>query len=211
MIKMTRPRRGDSVLDIGCGSGRSLIPFLGKNISLTGIDPSPYMLDIARKNLKNSADLHRGFAEDLPFDDNSFNHTYMITSLEFTKNPIRALEEACRVTKDQLFLGLLNKYSVTSLKRIAKGVFTETVYNRARFFGILEIKQIVNNMLGDVPVSWKTLSYTPGRGQEDISVSERFPFLYKYPFGAFLMVAILMVPKFRARPLSLKYASAFTP
>ena len=34
----------------------------------------PYMLDLAAKYLCNRVDLHRGVAEDMPFDDNSFNH-----------------------------------------------------------------------------------------------------------------------------------------
>ena len=51
------------------------IPGLADNLSavalqVTAIDPSPYMLDIAFRHFGNRMEFYRGFAEDLPFDDN---------------------------------------------------------------------------------------------------------------------------------------------
>ena len=61
MLHMLKPMRGESLLDIGCGAGASLLPFLETGLDLTGIDPSPYMLDFACKNLNNHAEIHRIF------------------------------------------------------------------------------------------------------------------------------------------------------
>ena len=41
MIDMLKPIRGESLLDIGCGTGASIEPFYEKGLQVTGIDPSP--------------------------------------------------------------------------------------------------------------------------------------------------------------------------
>ena len=53
MMELLQPMRGESILDIGCGTGTSFAPFLEHGLIVTGIDPSPYMLDIALKKNKN--------------------------------------------------------------------------------------------------------------------------------------------------------------
>ena len=87
MRTLLQPMRGESVLDIGCGTGACLFAFLEMGLQVTGLDPSTYMLDIASQSVANRADLYRGYAEDLPFDDNSFNYACLFTTLEFVDDP----------------------------------------------------------------------------------------------------------------------------
>jgi len=87
LLDLLKPIPGKTVLDIGCGMGASLKPLIEAGLRPTGIDPSAYMLDMAAKNLGTRVDLHRGVAEDLPFDDNSFNYASLISTLEFVENP----------------------------------------------------------------------------------------------------------------------------
>ena len=91
MRDLLQPMRGESVLDIGCGSGACLTAFLDMGLNVTGLDPSTYMLDMSLNNIGNRAELYRGFAEDLPFDDNSFNYSCLFTTLEFVDNPVKSL------------------------------------------------------------------------------------------------------------------------
>ena len=210
MLDLLKPARGETLLEIGCGTGAGLLTFLDNGIQATGLDPSPYMLDIASKNAGNRADLHRGFAEDLPFEDNSFNYACLITTLEFVEDPKRALEEACRVAKDRIFIGVLNRYAIKGVQRRVKGVFTKTIYNRAHFFSIWELKQIIRLLLGDVPISWRTVcqfSARPGRITKRI---EQSSLLQKCPFGAFVGMVVTLVPRFKARPLALSYKAKQT-
>lgn len=47
-------RNPQSVLDIGCGTGDVLVQLRSREIELYGIDPSPYMLELAKKKLRDS-------------------------------------------------------------------------------------------------------------------------------------------------------------
>jgi ubiquinone/menaquinone biosynthesis C-methylase UbiE len=205
MLDMLKPVRGDSIIDIGCGIGANLLSFVEMGLQATGLDSSPYMLDIAAKNLGNRVDLHRGFAEDLPFDDNSFNYACLITTLEFVEDPQKALEEACRITKDKIFIGVLNRYSIKGIQRRIKGMFVKTVYNRGKFFSVWELKQIVRTVLGDVPISWRTTCQLPVIHGNIASRIEQLSLLQRCPFGAFAGMVVTLAPRFKTRPLPLRY------
>jgi SAM-dependent methyltransferase len=205
MIEMLKPARRETVLDIGCGNGESLIPFLETGLSATGIDPSQDMLDSASGRLGNRVELHRGFAEDLPFDDNSFNYAAFFTSLEFVDNPEKAVQEACRVAKDKIFIGFLNSFSINFINVRAKGVFFESVYRHARFFNVWELKRIIRNILGDVPVSWSTVNRFSYPAQIIAEKLDKINIANKYPFGSFAGIVVTLVPRFRTTALPITY------
>jgi len=210
MLDMLKPMYGETLLDIGCGVGANFKHLLNMGLKVTGIDPSPYMLDIALKNAGNRAELYRGFAEDLPFDDNSFNHACFLTTLEFVEDPQKAIEEAFRVAKDRVFLGVLNRYAIKGIQRRVKGVFTKSIYNHAKFFGIWELKQMIRNLLGDVPISWRTVCQLPTASGKIVHKIEMSSLVQKCPFGAFIGILVSIVPRFRTRPLAIKYQAEQT-
>jgi SAM-dependent methyltransferase len=205
MMGMLDPAQGESVLDIGCGTGASSIPLLERGLDVTGIDPSPYMLDIMSETLGNRVSLYRGYAEDLPFDDNSFNHACLFTALEFVHDPKKALEEAFRVAKDRVFIGVLNRYALTGIGRRVKGIFTPTIYNRATFFSVWEIKSMARNLLGPVPVRWRTVCQFPGPWGSWMQQIEGSGLVQRFPFGTFAGMVVTLVPRFRTRPLAIRY------
>jgi SAM-dependent methyltransferase len=203
MMDMLQPMRGETLLDIGCGTGASLRPFLKKGLQVTGIDPSPYMLDIAENNLGNRVDFYRGFAEDLPFDDNSFNYACLVTTLEFVDDRQKALEEACRVAKNKLFIGVLNRYALKGIQRRVKGIFTKTIYNHAYFFSVWELKDNVRSILGDPPISWRTVCHLPSASSGIALRIEQSNIAQRCPFGAFAGMVVTLVPRFRTKPLTI--------
>ena len=203
MLDMLKPMDGNSLLDIGCGTGASLLPFLDRGLRITGIDPSPYMLDIAIKKVGHRADLHRGFAEDLPFDDNSFNYACFITTLEFVEDPMKAIEEACRVTKDRIFIGVLNRHALKGIQLRLKGMFIKSIYNHAQFFSVWELKKIIRAILGDVPISWRTVCQFLSASGKISSRIEHSNLVQRCPFGAFVGIVFAPVPRYITRPLSI--------
>lgn len=205
MRELLQPMRGETVLDIGCGTGACLVAFLEMGLQVTGLDPSTYMLDIALEKIGKRADLYRGYAEDLPFDDNSFSYASLFTALEFVEDHRKALEEAIRVAKDRVFIGVLNRYAIKGIQRRVKGIFTPTIFNHAKFFSVWELKQIIRDLIGNTPVSWRTVCQLPSNSGNFVNSLEQSKIIQRCPFGAFAGIVVTLVPRFRTRPLTMRY------
>jgi len=96
-----RVTRGQRVLDVACGTGilaREVLKLAGDSGRVTGIDPSPGMLAVARQ-LAPSAQWHQGVAEDLPFENASFDVVVSQFGLMFFSDRLQALNEMLRVLK----------------------------------------------------------------------------------------------------------------
>ncbi len=212
LLDLLKPRPCDSILDIGCGTGE-LLSYLTaqKGLQLSGADPSPYMLDFAKQKLGNRVDLHRAHAEDLPFDDNAFNHVCMMTSLEFTEDPLTSLEEAARVAKDRLFIGIVNRYAFGGLQKGASAVLERSVCDKAHYFTVWELKDMVRAILGNVPVTWKAVNLMTPETGGFFSLFEHNALIRKFPFGAYMGMVVTLVPTYRVRPLPLKFEKKGAP
>lgn len=101
---------GQTLLDVGCGTGWFARRFAADGLRVTGIDPDPAMLDFART--RGGADYVRGDARALPFADGSFDHVVSVAALCFIREDRRALEEIVRVCRGRFAIGLLNRYSL---------------------------------------------------------------------------------------------------
>jgi SAM-dependent methyltransferase len=208
MVNLLKPCEGESILNIGCGTGYSTLPLLQLGLNVTGIDPSPYMLDIAHATLGSRVDLYRGFAEDLPFDDNSFNHAFFFISLEFVDDPVKSLEEACRVAKDKVFIGFINRFALKGIQLRLQGLFNISIYNQARFFSIWKLKRIGRQVAGPIPISWRTVCQLPNASGRVMRSIERSDIVQHCPFGTFGGIVMTLVPQLRTRPLALRYEAA---
>jgi SAM-dependent methyltransferase len=89
---------GTRVLDVGCGSGLTLVLAAQRGAVPSGLDISPGLLGIARDRLPG-ADLREGDMECLPFGDASFDAVLGVNAFQFAGDPLRALREAARVTR----------------------------------------------------------------------------------------------------------------
>ena len=204
MIDMLKPMRGQSILDIGCGTGARLMPLLQLGLDVTAVDPSKHMIQAAAQKTGSRVELRQAAAEDLPFEDNAFNFSCLVTTLEFVENPRQALAEACRVTKDRIFVGIVNRYSIQSVAYRLSGVFTGSPYRHARFYSIWEIKRMFRDILGDVPISWKTQCGIPRGCGWMLRNLETFEPAKSSPFGGFAGMVVSLIPRYRVRPLDIR-------
>ena len=98
----TRLEPGTRLVEIGTGAG-AVLAVLGQEfpgLVLTGVDIEPKQLDFARGHLQRSgvdANLVQADALALPFEDESFDHVWMMWFLEHVPDPVSALREARRV------------------------------------------------------------------------------------------------------------------
>ena len=203
--------RGKTVLEVGCGVGAGLIPFIEKGLLVTGIDPSPYMLDIAHRLLEDRADLHRGSGEDLPFEDNSFNYVCLNSTLEFVDDYETVIEEACRVAKNKVYIGMMNRFALKGYRHRCNEVLSENIRAQLQYFSIGEIKCILRRLLGDVPIDSRAIFHFPVSLMRLFYRLEQSGFLQKCPFGAYAGIVAVLVPRFKTRPLALEYRPERSP
>jgi len=84
---------GDSVLEVGCGTGvlaREVVKQVGPDGGVTGVDLSESMLGVAR-DICPDVDFRQGNAMDLPFDDESFDIAIASFMLMFVPDPVLAV------------------------------------------------------------------------------------------------------------------------
>jgi ubiquinone/menaquinone biosynthesis C-methylase UbiE len=90
------------VLEIGAGTGHSFECY-EKARAVVATEPDPFMLAQARKRLEElglaNVELCRHAAEDLPYEDGSFDHVVSVLVLCTVKDARSALLEARRVLK----------------------------------------------------------------------------------------------------------------
>jgi ubiquinone/menaquinone biosynthesis C-methylase UbiE len=92
-------RRGQRVLDVGCGPGAltaELVRRLGED-AVSAVDPSESFVAAARDRFPG-VDVQHASAEHLPFDDSTFDATLAQLVVHFMADPVGGLAEMKRVT-----------------------------------------------------------------------------------------------------------------
>lgn len=90
---------GQRVLDVACGTGvlsREAAARTGPQGAVTGLDPGPGMLEVARRAAP-AVEWRQGVAESLPFPDNSFDVVVSQFGLMFFSDRREAIHQALRV------------------------------------------------------------------------------------------------------------------
>ncbi|MCK4444705.1 MAG: class I SAM-dependent methyltransferase [Thermoplasmata archaeon] len=131
-IKAQLPESGKGI-EIGVGSGRFAAPLaIG-----VGVEPSSKMREIARRRGIEVVD---GVAEDLPFEDSSFDYALMITTLCFLDDVEAALKEAHRITKPGgvIIIGFIDKNSPLG-KLYQRHKDDNVFYRVATFYSVDEV------------------------------------------------------------------------
>ena len=192
LLKLGGLTVGHRILEVGCGTGVHLDGFLREELNVAGVDISPHMLRVARQRLGDRARLCLGDAENLPFKEDSFDCVVLITTLEFVSHPDKAVREALRVSKGKVLMGVLNKYSFLGIKRRFKGMFRPSIYNRARFYSIWELRKVVCKVVSEVIINWTSVLVLPMSWQQYCPGLERWLSFRKNPFGAFLGMKVLI-------------------
>jgi ubiquinone/menaquinone biosynthesis C-methylase UbiE len=92
LVRAAGIRPGHQVLDVGCGTGyltRRAARAVGETGAVTGIDPSPQMLGLARRLAPECTFTVAG-AERLPFDDGSFDRVVSCLAVHHIPAHLRA-------------------------------------------------------------------------------------------------------------------------
>lgn len=146
MQQVLKAEPGQALLDAGCGTGHFSRRLAGLGLRVTGIDPDAEAIEFAAQQ-SVSIEYLTGSATSLPFPDASFDHVAAITSLCFIDNPVLAVEEMWRVSRETVCIGLLNRRSLLYAQKHDRGG-----YRNARW-----------DMVGDVRLWLNQLRPQPAR------------------------------------------------
>jgi SAM-dependent methyltransferase len=98
-VELAGVRRGDRVLDVGCGPGvltAPLVALCGAS-SVAAVDPSATFVAAAHERFPD-LDVREASAEALPYDDGSFDSALAQLVVQFMSDPVAGLREMGRVT-----------------------------------------------------------------------------------------------------------------
>ncbi len=165
-----------TVLDVGCGTGHWTRWLSDAGLAVYGTDLSWAMLREAQR--MGTRRCLQGDAHALPFPDKTFDLAMMVTTLEFVANPLRALEEAIRVARKGVILGVLNRLSLLAVRR---RFFGESLWTTARFFSIRELERLARRAGGQRvrATAWRTTLW-PIKAVPDLPL----------PWGGFIGMAV---------------------
>jgi len=93
---------GDRVLDVACGNGNAALAAARRYAVVTGVDYVPALLERARARAAADGlelELRAADAEDLPFDDGTFDAVLSTFGVMFTPDQPRAAAELARVCR----------------------------------------------------------------------------------------------------------------
>jgi len=98
VVQQAGIEEGQEVLDLGTGSGNAAAIAAQLGAKITAVDPSPRLLEVAR-NRVGEGDFQVATAEDLPFEDQSFDRILSLFAVIFSEAPQKAAQEITRTLK----------------------------------------------------------------------------------------------------------------
>jgi ubiquinone/menaquinone biosynthesis C-methylase UbiE len=104
VIQALNPRKGEHILEVGCGGGYyayEVAQCVGPSGRLCAIDISDDQLNVARERCADLdwVEIEKASALDLPYEDASFDAVYSVQVLEYVASVDDALREIARVLK----------------------------------------------------------------------------------------------------------------
>lgn len=154
------PIAGQTILDVGTGTGRGAIALASRGAHVTGVDASAEMLAVARRRAKESnvdVAFAQGDAHALDYPDRSFDAVICLRVLMHTPDWRASLGEVCRVARHRVLFDYPALMSAAALQsalrhvRNAAGGTTEAyrVFSdrsvrsvlRANGFGIVQLNR----------------------------------------------------------------------
>ncbi|MFC1804512.1 class I SAM-dependent methyltransferase [Candidatus Omnitrophota bacterium] len=121
VLNMLKAKRGQTILDVGCGTGSFCLAAFKNGLEITGLDFSSVALKKAR-SLNQKLKLILSDVHSLPFEDGFFDHAVCLGSLEHFSDKKKALREISRILKPsgKAFILLPNSYFIGHIYLVMK-------------------------------------------------------------------------------------------
>lgn len=197
LINSMRFKRGERVLEIGCGTGRYIQYLTELELEVVGVEPVEEMAKRAiQKSTIKKEQVIIGSYEKIPVGDNSFENVVFVHSFAFIVDKVQAVKEAYRIASKKIGIGFLNKHSLTTIFKVKE---RKEVYKDAMPLCGRELKEIIKTALSDKEGKFSIdINYTL---YLPINIAHFFPFVDDFmeksnlPFGDFGMLVIKKINK----------------
>lgn len=137
-------RPGDTLLDVGCGTGWFTRRAAADGFLTTGLDSNPDRLTYARRHGDANSRWLEGDARALPFSDACFDHVLSIAALCFIDDERHAVAECVRVARRRVVVGWLNRASLLYRQKGRHG--GQGAYRGARWHTACEIRALFEGL-----------------------------------------------------------------
>jgi len=184
LCQLLGPKPGETLLDIGCGTGYFTRHFAAEGFQVTGIDPDQRMLEFAYAHRTAAESYVLADARSLPFPDGAFDLCVSVTALCFIGEESRALAEMQRVARRRFAVGLLNRRSLLYLSKGRRG--GQGAYGGARWHTLREVRALLAGAAG-ADIALATAVFVP-TGRKCARLVERW-LPSALPLGAFIVGA----------------------
>jgi len=107
VLDATEAGPGTTLLDVGCGGGFALLLAARRGATVSGLDATPALLDIARERVP-AASLAVGDMEDpLPFEPGGFDVVTAFNSVQYAADPVAAVKNMSQLVRPGGLVSLL--------------------------------------------------------------------------------------------------------
>ena len=184
LYKELRPLSGESLLDVGCGTGfftRALASRIrGRAV---GVDINTEYVMYARDRDTDGSSYAVADARALPFRNGAFDVVVSVAALCFISDEVEAVHEILRVARRSFAIGLLNRNSLLWAQKGRKG--GSGAYRGAHWHTSGTLKSLFQGLpVKNIRV--RTAVHLPGGGKAAECVERILP---NYPTGAFILAA----------------------
>lgn len=104
-------KKGDNILDAGCGTGKNSAYLSKQGFKMTGIDISTHQTKIAKASNDSDITYDIGNITNLPYEPSSFDGAFCTYSLEATDYE-KTLQEISRVLKKEGYFIIVSLYKI---------------------------------------------------------------------------------------------------
>jgi ubiquinone/menaquinone biosynthesis C-methylase UbiE len=171
-----------TVLEVGCGTAHFTRWFEEMGIDACGMDISPFMLSEAKRLWRGDA-LVRSSSSDIPCRAKVVDAVGFITCFEYMPDPVNVIREASKVARRGVFFGLMNSWSIPTIRRkIQLALGKNPYYRTAHFYSLPRMRELLRIGLGMDGYAVFSRSAVFPRA---VLVKES-----RLPFGAFLCVSV---------------------
>lgn len=143
VLSLLLPVRGRKILDVGCGTGNFTRKLKALGYDVIGLEPNTEMRS---KAIEKGLECVEGIAEEIPFEDETFDAVVSVAAVEFFDDLSGAISEMIRVVKrgGKVVIGFITGPWAEFYEE--KGRKGHPIFSKARFPRIEEIAKYASKV-----------------------------------------------------------------